>query len=208
MTILALDTATEVLSVAAEREGAWATLCVRRGLQHSPALLALAQRVLADVGTGRGGPRPRGMFPGPRLLHRHPHRPCHGAGHRSRAAGSRGGSLDPGRVCRSRGHRGTGTSTRCIDARKGRYYTARYSGGTRAGSLPRHHRRRAGDRARRRAQAAPGRPRRAADPGRPGHAGRAAPVADSVDPRVSLAPRSATVYKGEERRRRPSGRCT
>ena len=52
MTVLALDTATEVLSLAAQRDEAWAALSVRRGLQHSPALLGLAERVLADVGAG------------------------------------------------------------------------------------------------------------------------------------------------------------
>jgi tRNA threonylcarbamoyladenosine biosynthesis protein TsaB len=50
MKILSLDTATEVLALAAECGEAWATLAVRRGLQHSPALLPLAERLLQETG--------------------------------------------------------------------------------------------------------------------------------------------------------------
>ena len=50
MNVLSLDTATEVLALAAERGDAWAALAVRRGLQHSPALLPLAERLLQETG--------------------------------------------------------------------------------------------------------------------------------------------------------------
>jgi tRNA threonylcarbamoyladenosine biosynthesis protein TsaB len=48
--ILALDTATEVLAIAADNGAARASLALRRGLQHSPALLPLADRLLAELG--------------------------------------------------------------------------------------------------------------------------------------------------------------
>jgi tRNA threonylcarbamoyladenosine biosynthesis protein TsaB len=50
--ILALDTATEVLAIAVEDGSARASLALRRGLQHSPALLPLADRLLAELGLG------------------------------------------------------------------------------------------------------------------------------------------------------------
>ncbi len=49
MNALALDTATETLSLCALGGEAWASMVVRRGLQHSPALLPLAERLLRDV---------------------------------------------------------------------------------------------------------------------------------------------------------------
>jgi tRNA threonylcarbamoyladenosine biosynthesis protein TsaB len=48
--VLSIDTATEVLALAAERDDAWAALAVRRGLQHSPSLLPLAERLLRETG--------------------------------------------------------------------------------------------------------------------------------------------------------------
>ena len=50
MKILAIDTATEVLALAADDGSARASLALRRGLQHSPALLPLADRLLAEMG--------------------------------------------------------------------------------------------------------------------------------------------------------------
>ena len=50
MKILALDTATEVLAIAVDDGAARASLALRRGLQHSPALLPLADRLLAELG--------------------------------------------------------------------------------------------------------------------------------------------------------------
>jgi tRNA threonylcarbamoyladenosine biosynthesis protein TsaB len=50
MNVLAIDTATELLALAATRGDSWASLCIRRGLQHAPALLPLAERLLAELG--------------------------------------------------------------------------------------------------------------------------------------------------------------
>lgn len=50
MNVLSIDTATEVLSLAAEHGDVWAALAIRRGLQHSPALLPLAERLLRETG--------------------------------------------------------------------------------------------------------------------------------------------------------------
>jgi len=47
--VLFMDTATEALCLCARGGDAWASLVVRRGLQHSPALLPLAERLLGDV---------------------------------------------------------------------------------------------------------------------------------------------------------------
>lgn len=49
MNVLALDTATEILSLSAARGDAWAALSVQRGLQHSPVLLPAAGRLLGDL---------------------------------------------------------------------------------------------------------------------------------------------------------------
>jgi len=47
--VLSLDTATEALCLCARAGDAWASMVVRRGLQHAPALLPLAERLLRDV---------------------------------------------------------------------------------------------------------------------------------------------------------------
>jgi tRNA threonylcarbamoyladenosine biosynthesis protein TsaB len=47
--VLSLDTSTEVLSICVLGGGAWASLVLCRGLQHSPVLLPLAERLLVDV---------------------------------------------------------------------------------------------------------------------------------------------------------------
>ena len=50
MNVLAIDTSTEILAVAAHRGESWASLCLRRGLQHSSGLLPLAARLLEELG--------------------------------------------------------------------------------------------------------------------------------------------------------------
>jgi tRNA threonylcarbamoyladenosine biosynthesis protein TsaB len=52
--VLAIDTATEVLALCVDDGAARASLALRRGLQHSPALLPLADRLLAEMGFGAG----------------------------------------------------------------------------------------------------------------------------------------------------------
>jgi tRNA threonylcarbamoyladenosine biosynthesis protein TsaB len=49
MNALSIDTATEVLALSACRGETWASLGIRRGLQHSPALLPLAERLLHEL---------------------------------------------------------------------------------------------------------------------------------------------------------------
>jgi tRNA threonylcarbamoyladenosine biosynthesis protein TsaB len=48
--VLALDTSTEVLALAAARMEAWISLSLRQGLQHSPSLLPLADQLLSRLG--------------------------------------------------------------------------------------------------------------------------------------------------------------
>ncbi|HVO37927.1 MAG TPA: tRNA (adenosine(37)-N6)-threonylcarbamoyltransferase complex dimerization subunit type 1 TsaB [Spirochaetia bacterium] len=48
--VLAVDTATEVLALGLSRGSARAALCLRRGLQHSPALLPLVSMLLDQLG--------------------------------------------------------------------------------------------------------------------------------------------------------------
>jgi tRNA threonylcarbamoyladenosine biosynthesis protein TsaB len=48
--ILSIDTATEVLALCVDDGAARASLALRRGLQHSPALLPLADRLLTEMG--------------------------------------------------------------------------------------------------------------------------------------------------------------
>jgi tRNA threonylcarbamoyladenosine biosynthesis protein TsaB len=50
MTALGVDTATEVLSLSAAGTSAWGSIAIRRGLQHSPTLLSLVERLLAETG--------------------------------------------------------------------------------------------------------------------------------------------------------------
>jgi len=50
--VLSLDTATEVLAIAATRGESWASLALRRGLQHAPALLPLVTTILGGLGIG------------------------------------------------------------------------------------------------------------------------------------------------------------
>ena len=50
MNVLAIDTSTETLALAAHRGDSWASLCLRRGLQHSSGLLPLAESLLRELG--------------------------------------------------------------------------------------------------------------------------------------------------------------
>ena len=185
MTILALDTSTEVLSVAAERDGAWATLSVRRGLQHSPALLVIAERVLAEIGAGPAdlglvvcslGP---GSFTGIRIGLA----TALGIGHARQVPVVGASTLDAFALPWSAWD---GDVYPVLDARKGRYYTARYSGGERQGAYQ--------DITAAELEAAIAAARLPLLVGHDapriqgllGEAGRAAPVADSVDPRALL----------------------
>jgi tRNA threonylcarbamoyladenosine biosynthesis protein TsaB len=129
---LALDTATEVLSLSAQSGDAWASLSVRRGLQHSPSLLPLAERLLSELGMTAAdlqlvvcslGP---GSFTGIRIglatamgIGQGRHIPVVGVS--TLDAGARAWRAYPGDLFP------------VIDARKGRIYTARYRDGERQG---------------------------------------------------------------------------
>ena len=130
--VLAIDTATEVLALSAQSGETWATLCVNRGLQHSPALLPQADALLAHLGLAAAdlelivcslGP---GSFTGIRIglatamgIGQARGIPVVGVSTLDAMAlpwGERGGDVFP-----------------VIDARKGRIYTALYRAGTREG---------------------------------------------------------------------------
>jgi tRNA threonylcarbamoyladenosine biosynthesis protein TsaB len=130
MNVLSMDTATEVLALSAESGDSWAAYSVQRGLQHSPALLPLAERLLQDLGMTVGdlelivcsiGP---GSFTGIRIgvatalgIGHGRGIPVVGVSTLDALAGSwaaYGGDVYP-----------------VIDARRGNIYTARYRGGTR-----------------------------------------------------------------------------
>jgi tRNA threonylcarbamoyladenosine biosynthesis protein TsaB len=50
MNVLAIDASTDVLAIAGARDDAQASICLRRGLKHSPSLLPLADTLLAQLG--------------------------------------------------------------------------------------------------------------------------------------------------------------
>ncbi|MGA2615162.1 MAG: tRNA (adenosine(37)-N6)-threonylcarbamoyltransferase complex dimerization subunit type 1 TsaB [Spirochaetia bacterium] len=53
--VLAIDTSTEVLAVSIARSGAWVSLALRQGLQHSPSLLPLVDSLLRQIGLTASG---------------------------------------------------------------------------------------------------------------------------------------------------------
>jgi tRNA threonylcarbamoyladenosine biosynthesis protein TsaB len=130
--VLAMDTATEVLALCTLRDEAWASLCLRRGLQHSPSLLPLAEQLLAQLGIGAAdldlvvcsvGP---GSFTGIRI----------GIATSLGIAHGRGipvvGVSTLEAIARSwEGH--DGDVYPVIDARKGKIYSACFRGGVRQG---------------------------------------------------------------------------
>lgn len=132
MNVLSLDTATEVLALAATHGESWASMAFRRGLQHSPALLPLVDTMLGGLGMGASdlellvcslGP---GSFTGIRI-----------------------GLATALGISRGRGIPVVGVSTldalarpwsahdgeviSVIDARKGKIYAARFRSGARLG---------------------------------------------------------------------------
>ncbi len=132
MTVLSIDTSTEVLCLAAEHAGAWGTLCVRRGLQHSPALLPMAERLLEDLGARAAdlelvvcslGP---GSFTGIRIGLA----TALGIGH-ARGIPVVGASTLDAYALPWESY--AGDVFPVIDARKGRIYTAAYTRGERRG---------------------------------------------------------------------------
>lgn len=129
---LALDTCTEVLSLSARCGNTWAAMALDRGLQHAPALIPLAERLLADLDlTVRDlglvvcsvGP---GSFTGIRIGIA----TALGIGHGRGIPVVGVSSLDAlGRTWEA----WEGDVFPVIDARRGNIYTARYRGGVRQG---------------------------------------------------------------------------
>lgn len=132
MNALFLDTATEALCLCARAGETWASMVVRRGLQHSPALLPLAERLLRDVDLTVSdlelvvcsiGP---GSFTGIRIGIS----TALGIGHGRGIPVAGVSTLD------ALGRQWTawpGDVLAVIDARRGNIYTARYRGGERQG---------------------------------------------------------------------------
>ncbi len=132
MTALGVDTATEVLSLAAVSATGWGTVAIRRGLQHSPALLPLVERLLAEVGLAAAeigllvcslGP---GSFTGIRIGLS----TILGISHATGAPVVGVATLD---ALAEPWSGQDGEVFPVIDARKGRIYTARFEGGVRRG---------------------------------------------------------------------------
>ncbi|MGO9309865.1 MAG: tRNA (adenosine(37)-N6)-threonylcarbamoyltransferase complex dimerization subunit type 1 TsaB [Spirochaetia bacterium] len=132
MNVLAFDTATEILCLSAARGDSWASLSVQRGLQHSPALLPAAERVMADVGMTVQdlalivcsiGP---GSFTGIRIGLATALGIGHGRGIPVIGVSTLDALADSWAVY-------GGDVFPVIDARRGNIYTARYRGGSRRG---------------------------------------------------------------------------
>lgn len=127
---LAIDTSTDVLAVAAVNGEARISLSLRRGLQHSPTLVPLVDRLLAEVGLGvrelelvacSVGP---GSFTGIRIGLA----TAKGIGFAAGIPVVGVSTLDA--LARPHGHR-QGDTFAVLDARKGNIYAARYRGGAR-----------------------------------------------------------------------------
>jgi tRNA threonylcarbamoyladenosine biosynthesis protein TsaB len=130
--VLSVDTATEVCALSAARGDSWASLALNRGLQHSPSLLPLAERLLKDLGMTVQdlqlvvcslGP---GSFTGIRIGIA----TALGIGHGKGIPVVGVSTLDAMAVGWE-AHQGDVFPV--IDARRGNIYTARYRGGARIG---------------------------------------------------------------------------
>jgi tRNA threonylcarbamoyladenosine biosynthesis protein TsaB len=130
MNVLAIDASTDVLAIAAARDDAHASICLRRGLRHCPSLLPLADTLVAQLGLAASdlqllvcavGP---GSFTGIRIglatalgISRGTGAPLLGVSTLDAMAGT------------WQAHQGEVVPV--IDARKGRFYAARYRAGER-----------------------------------------------------------------------------
>jgi tRNA threonylcarbamoyladenosine biosynthesis protein TsaB len=130
--VLSLDTATEVLAIAATHGESWASLVLSRGLQHSPALLPLVDTILGGLGIGPAdiellvcslGP---GSFTGIRIGLA----TAMGIGHGKKIPVVGVSTLD---AFAHPWAEHEGDVFPVIDARKGKIYAARFRGGARIG---------------------------------------------------------------------------
>jgi tRNA threonylcarbamoyladenosine biosynthesis protein TsaB len=133
MNVLAIDTSTEILALAATFSDTWASLSLRKGLQHSPALLPLADRLLTELGMTVAdlellvctvGP---GSFTGIRIGLATAMGISHGAGIPVVGVSTLDAIARPWEA-----HDGVVFAV--IDARKGKIYTARFEAGRRVGT--------------------------------------------------------------------------
>jgi tRNA threonylcarbamoyladenosine biosynthesis protein TsaB len=133
MNVLAIDTSTEILALAVTHSDAWASIALRKGLQHSPALLPLAERLLGELGMKVSdlhllvctvGP---GSFTGIRIGLATALGISHGAGIPVVGVSTLDAIARPWEA-----HDGEVFAV--IDARKGKIYTARYEAGMRRGA--------------------------------------------------------------------------
>jgi len=133
MNVLAIDTSTETLALAAHRGDSWASLCLRRGLQHSSGLLPLAERLLQELGMNASDlellvcSRGPGSFTGIRIGLATAMGISHGRGIPLVGVATLDAIALPwaaydGDVCA------------VLDARKGKYYTALFRGGALQGT--------------------------------------------------------------------------
>ena len=133
MNVLAIDTSTETLALAAARGDAWASLCLRRGLQHSSGLLPLAASLLAELGMSVSDlellvcARGPGSFTGIRIGLATAMGISHGSG-----APLVGVSTLDAIALPWTSHDGDVCAV--LDARKGKYYAAFYRHGARQGA--------------------------------------------------------------------------
>jgi tRNA threonylcarbamoyladenosine biosynthesis protein TsaB len=127
---LAIDTSTDILAVAAVNGDARVSLALQRGLQHSPTLVPLVDRLLSEVGLGvrelefvacSVGP---GSFTGIRIGLA----TAKGIGFAVGIPVVGVSTLDA--LARPFGHR-QGDTFAVLDARKGNIYAARFRGGAR-----------------------------------------------------------------------------
>jgi len=133
MNVLAIDTSTETLALAAARGEVWASLCLRRGLQHSSGLLPLAAGLLAELGMSAADlellicARGPGSFTGIRIGLATAMGISHGRGVPLVGVSTLDAIALPW-VSRD------GDVYAVLDARKGKYYTALYRHGERQGA--------------------------------------------------------------------------
>ena len=133
MNVLAIDTSTETLALAAHQGDFWASLCLRRGLQHSSGLLPLAESLLKELGMNASSlellvcSRGPGSFTGIRIGLATAMGISHGRGIPLVGVSTLDAIALPwaswdGDVCA------------VLDARKGKYYTALFRGGALQGT--------------------------------------------------------------------------
>ena len=100
--LLAIDTSTQLLSIALHDGQALLAECtLTAGRQHSALLAPLIKQAMGADSSTRNGSEGAGCFGRPGILHRFAHRRSAGEGH-GRRRGLAAGASDHAGVCRSR----------------------------------------------------------------------------------------------------------